>query len=359
MAHLTESDVHAAAYELLRDHSNPGIDAVAKRLGRGSRTTIHKYLKTFWQQLGDRLAAPAAPALPSDVRDLMETLWARAIEQTRAAAESALSARLAAAASLEQRARDALEEARRQSEAASSAIATAHSARDNAEQRATAAIEHARMASQRCAEAERMQQQTTAACERAEQRASHLEHHFSSIESAHAAALDSLRAAHADEIARIESSHVRELDRVRVTLDNERTRAASHAKDAAQREVRLQDALTAARAAQLDAATREARTRTELGVANERIQTAAADIATLRALVDDLERRCAELARRLDDATALAATRADWIAPDHLATSVHRLFADQSSSPLDAATILAAVIEPYPIPAPTRDDEGA
>lgn len=315
MSHLTEDQVHATALALIDDGQSPGIEAVARRLGRGSRTTIHKYLQTFWPRLAAMVATPAAPDVPTEVADLLQQLWARAQALAQDETNARVRAREEKAAALEQRANEAILEARQVAEAASTELASAHDARALAEQRAdnaTSAMQKKALAlaasEQRRAEAET---QAAHAAERVEQ----LQRHLADVESSHAASVADIKEAHATEIARLVAAHDRELDRLRVTLDGERTRTNALAKETAQREARLQEELAAARAAQLVAATAEARLRAEKDGLAQQLQARSADLQRLDREVHALQRANASYAAEL-------AQRADWVSPEQLKATV-------------------------------------
>jgi hypothetical protein len=78
---LTESDVHAAADALRASGEKPTTLLLLKSLGRGSLTTIGKYLST-WQIAGNDDASPAVEAplldLPPELQQMMRRIWSDA-----------------------------------------------------------------------------------------------------------------------------------------------------------------------------------------------------------------------------------------------------------------------------------------
>lgn len=327
MAHLTEADVHGAAFALVAEGQSPGIEAVARRLARGSRTTIHKHLQTFWLQLAERVAAPAEEPVPPEIADLASALWSRAQAAAQSAADQRVRTLEDRAAAKELRAGEAIAEARRVADSASAEIARAHEARELAEQRADSARLQAGESAHALAESEHARQAAQAAATNAHERLQALERHLADVEVSHANAIAELKAAHGEEIARLHAAHDRELDRVRVALDAERTRASALAKDVGQKESRLQDELASARSAQLAAATSEARSRAERDAAADQLRDAESARAKLFDQVQELQRAMDRLSQQAADNAAALAARAEWISPAQLASAVEAALA--------------------------------
>jgi hypothetical protein len=80
-ANVSRAEIERAALDLLTSGVRPSVESLRKRIGRGSPATIAGSLKRFWRDLGARMQGdPAALArLPSDVMDLADALWQRAL----------------------------------------------------------------------------------------------------------------------------------------------------------------------------------------------------------------------------------------------------------------------------------------
>jgi len=97
---ITESDVHAAADEIVGGGERPTVERIRAHLGTGSPNTVTKWLETWWLGLGGRLDTHhrglAVPEAPEAVAGLAGEWWALAIEHARSVAEVALAADRAA-----------------------------------------------------------------------------------------------------------------------------------------------------------------------------------------------------------------------------------------------------------------------
>lgn len=72
--------VFAIADALLQEGQRPTINKIAQRLGHGSNTTIGDALEIWWSLLHSRLeSAFHTPAIDSEIVDLTEDLWKRAV----------------------------------------------------------------------------------------------------------------------------------------------------------------------------------------------------------------------------------------------------------------------------------------
>jgi hypothetical protein len=80
-ANLSHAQIERAALEILSTGSRPSVEILRKKLGRGSPATIATSLKRFWRDLGARAEGdPAALArLPSEIADLADGIWQRAL----------------------------------------------------------------------------------------------------------------------------------------------------------------------------------------------------------------------------------------------------------------------------------------
>lgn len=91
---ITETDVHHAADALVAAGGRPTVEGVRRHLGTGSPNTVTRWLDTWWQGLGDRLATAKArrafPDAPSLVETLVGELWDQALTAARSEAENSL-----------------------------------------------------------------------------------------------------------------------------------------------------------------------------------------------------------------------------------------------------------------------------
>lgn len=92
---ITESDVHGAADELVRAGERPTVERIRAHLGTGSPNTVVRWLETWWQGLGKRLASDrqariAAANVPDTVAELAGQWWTLAMDQAQIHAEDAL-----------------------------------------------------------------------------------------------------------------------------------------------------------------------------------------------------------------------------------------------------------------------------
>lgn len=82
---ITESDVHAAADELVALSERPTVERIRAHLGTGSPNTVTRYLETWWKSLGVRLT-PERPNLnsaPAALSQLAGEWWGLAQEHAR------------------------------------------------------------------------------------------------------------------------------------------------------------------------------------------------------------------------------------------------------------------------------------
>ena len=91
---ITESDVHQAADALVATGGRPTVERIRAHLGTGSPNTVTRWLETWWQGLGSRLAAQhaklALPGAPDDVVALASQWWAQASAAAQQQAEAML-----------------------------------------------------------------------------------------------------------------------------------------------------------------------------------------------------------------------------------------------------------------------------
>ena len=80
-ASVSYPELERVATALLKSGMKPGIEAVRQALGGGSPLTIQTLLNRYWRELGERIdgPAPALKRMPSDVADLADELWQRAL----------------------------------------------------------------------------------------------------------------------------------------------------------------------------------------------------------------------------------------------------------------------------------------
>ncbi len=91
---ITETDVHAAADELVAAGERPTVERIRAHLGTGSPNTVTRWLETWWQGLGRRLQGHALqlalPEAPESVAALAGQWWSLAVASGRQLAEYAL-----------------------------------------------------------------------------------------------------------------------------------------------------------------------------------------------------------------------------------------------------------------------------
>jgi hypothetical protein len=84
---ITETDVHAAADELVAKGERPTVERIRAHLGTGSPNTVTRWLETWWQGLGARLNSHATrlsiPDAPEAVLDLAGQWWSFALASAR------------------------------------------------------------------------------------------------------------------------------------------------------------------------------------------------------------------------------------------------------------------------------------
>ncbi|WP_237474909.1 MULTISPECIES: DNA-binding protein [Xanthomonas] len=92
---ITESDVHGAADALVADGERPTVERIRAHLGTGSPNTVVRWLETWWQGLGPRLATDrqvriATANVPEAVAALAGQWWTLALDHARAQADDAM-----------------------------------------------------------------------------------------------------------------------------------------------------------------------------------------------------------------------------------------------------------------------------
>ncbi len=84
MSKSTQELVFDAADELLKEGTRPSQQNVRARIGKGSATTIHKALSSWWQQLSSRLQHTEGPdQLPAFLSSALSEIWQQALTQAR------------------------------------------------------------------------------------------------------------------------------------------------------------------------------------------------------------------------------------------------------------------------------------
>lgn len=93
---ITETDVHTAADALVAAGERPTVERIRAHLGTGSPNTVTRWLETWWQSLGVRLAGHAdkvaLPEAPAAVAALATQLWEQALAAAQQQAQAALDA---------------------------------------------------------------------------------------------------------------------------------------------------------------------------------------------------------------------------------------------------------------------------
>lgn len=97
---VSYGDIERAAIAILKSERRPTVETVREALGRGSNGTIGAGLRRFWRDLGARIEGdPAALSrMPSEIAELADGLWQRALKLAGEAAtndENAARERLA------------------------------------------------------------------------------------------------------------------------------------------------------------------------------------------------------------------------------------------------------------------------
>ncbi|WP_203323064.1 DNA-binding protein [Pseudoxanthomonas beigongshangi] len=91
---ITETDVHAAADDLVAAGERPTVERIRAHLGTGSPNTVTRWLETWWKTLGGRLQAQrarlAVPDAPEAVAGLAGEWWTLALQHARNEALEAL-----------------------------------------------------------------------------------------------------------------------------------------------------------------------------------------------------------------------------------------------------------------------------
>lgn len=98
---ITESDVHSAADTLVASGERPTVERIRAHLGTGSPNTVVRWLETWWQELGSRLANEhqvrmATTNVPETVAALAGQWWTLALDHARSHAEEVLARERAA-----------------------------------------------------------------------------------------------------------------------------------------------------------------------------------------------------------------------------------------------------------------------
>ncbi|MBN5048958.1 DNA-binding protein [Stenotrophomonas indicatrix] len=85
---ITESDVHAAADELVAKGERPTVERIRAHLGTGSPNTVTRWLETWWNRLGTRLQPrrPDFEDAPAVLAELAGQWWELALKHAREAA---------------------------------------------------------------------------------------------------------------------------------------------------------------------------------------------------------------------------------------------------------------------------------
>jgi Plasmid replication region DNA-binding N-term len=87
---VSYGDIERAAIGILKSARRPTIETVHESLGRGSPSTLGEGLKRFWRDLGARFEGdPAALSrMPSEIVDLADGMWQRALKLAGEAARN-------------------------------------------------------------------------------------------------------------------------------------------------------------------------------------------------------------------------------------------------------------------------------
>jgi chromosome segregation ATPase len=290
---ISEVDVHEAAFAAIRDGVPPSGEEILRRIGRGSKSTVFKYLGTLWPRLADALDAtrPDIPDLPPGVADAAMTLWRGALGHARSIAEVEVAG--------------ARETAQILHDEGVSALATAESMRDEAEV-SVARLEQtvATLTRERDAAAEaravlevslKQAADSAAELERERERGQRT---VQGLEQAR----ETAAAEHRAELERLAASHEAEIDRLSLSLDRARADSAALARQDAERLRLLEQRLTAANDAHLAAARSAAALQVRVANLEQDMAEAMAQQSQVRDALEESER-----ARRAAEDLATAA----------------------------------------------------
>lgn len=136
---ITESDVHGAADALVANGERPTVERIRAHLGTGSPNTVVRWLETWWQGLGSRLAMDrqvriTTANVPEAVAALAGQWWTLALEHARVQADEAMTSDRASLSD----ARETLERDRRAMQAEFARLESVAHAAQQAEQLAAA-----------------------------------------------------------------------------------------------------------------------------------------------------------------------------------------------------------------------------
>jgi len=136
---ITETEVHQAADALVAAGDRPTVERIRAHLGTGSPNTVIRWLDTWWQGLGARLAHDrsrrALPDPPAAIATLATELWEQALVAARTEADASLAENRAVLSAERTAMEQALAQARRDVAAHQEAAATAEQGRAAADTR--------------------------------------------------------------------------------------------------------------------------------------------------------------------------------------------------------------------------------
>jgi hypothetical protein len=87
-SNVSYADVERAAIAILKSERRPTVETIREALGGGSPDTLGDALRRFWRDLGARIDGdPAAlTRMPSEIADLADGMWQRALKLSGEAA---------------------------------------------------------------------------------------------------------------------------------------------------------------------------------------------------------------------------------------------------------------------------------
>jgi chromosome segregation ATPase len=253
---ITLDEVLSAARAILAEGTPPTIDAVRQSLGnRGSRTTIHKYLRdAFWPDIAAHLRKAPTPeldAVPTPIANAFVAVWNQSCEAAQHQANHAVESALAAAQRRENTATEAIARARteaddyrQQMEAAEARAKEAWHARGDAVAAAEqVAAQHA-TTQQELLKAQRTLQQTDALLQESRQQREDLAALLSEQQAAHTTRETHLLSEHANALQQTKAEHTAELQRWMLELDRARTQATETVRPLERKVAELQQQIT-------------------------------------------------------------------------------------------------------------------
>jgi len=253
---ITLDEVLSAARAILAEGTPPTIDAVRQALGnRGSRTTIHKYLRdAFWPDIAAHLRKAPTPeldAVPTPIANAFVAVWNQSCEAAQHQANHAVESALTAAMRRENEATEAIARARTEAEDYRQQMEAAEARAKEAWRMRGEAIEAAKQVDaehattqQALLKAQRTLQQTDALLQESRKQREELATLLSEQQVAHTAREAHLLSEHANALQQAKAEHTAELQRWMLELDRARTQATETVRPLERKVTELQQQIT-------------------------------------------------------------------------------------------------------------------